>query len=188
MAVRRIIRMGHPALRQPALEVPDAEIGSESLHRLVADMVDTLHDYGGIGLAAPQINEPLRLAILEIPGGETRYGQLAPRPLTVCINPRIEVLDAKTAGYWEGCLSVPGLRGFVERPQRIGVEYLDLQGGRHSLIAEGFEATVFQHEFDHLDGMLYLDRIRDMRLLAFEQEYARYLLPQADAQANGQRS
>ena len=177
MAVRKIIRMGHPALRRVARAVPAEDIGSDALHRLVADMIDTLHDYGGIGLAAPQINEGIRLAIVEIPGGSSRYGELAPMPLTVCVNPTIDVCGAECAGYWEGCLSVPGLRGFVQRPQHIRVAFTDLRGERRSIVAKGFLATVFQHEFDHLDGKLYVDRIADPRQLAFEEEYVRYLLP-----------
>ena len=171
--------MGHPALRRPARKVPSDDIGGEALHRLVSDMIDTLHDYGGIGLAAPQINEGIRLAIVEVPGGPTRYGELQPRPLTVCVNPRIDVLDPATEGYWEGCLSVPGLRGFVERPRGIRVTFTNLHGAEESLTANGFLSTVFQHEFDHLDGKLYVDHIRDTRKLVFEEEYARYVLPLA---------
>lgn len=177
MAVRRVIRMGHPLLREPARAVTPDEIGSEPLAALVADMVDTLHDYGGIGLAAPQIAEPLRLAIIEIPGGPTRYGELQPMPLTVFINPVIEVVDSATTGYWEGCLSVPGLRGFVERPQHVKVRYTSDAGEQQEMTLQGFFATVFQHEFDHLDGRLFIDRITDTRLLAFEREYERYLIP-----------
>ena len=127
MAVRKIIRMGHPLLREPARPLTADEIGSDAIHTLVADMIDTLHDYGGIGLAAPQIAEPIRLAIVELPGGPSRYGELPEVPLTAFVNPEIEVLDPTAAGYWEGCLSVPGLRGFVERPQHIRVK--DLVGG-----------------------------------------------------------
>ena len=89
-------------------------------------------------------------------------------PLTVFVNPEIEVLDAKPAGYWEGCLSVPGLRGYVERPQQVRVNALDLHGNRFELELSGFLATVFQHEFDHLDGRLYVDRLKDSSLLVFE--------------------
>ncbi len=177
MAVRKIIRMGHPVLRRRARPLRHEELASDELHRLVADMVDTLHDYGGIGLAAPQVNESVRLALIEIPGGPTRYGELDHMPLTVCVNPEIEVLDETVAGYWEGCLSIPGLRGFVERPQHIRVRYLDLEGDQCELEARGFLATVFQHEFDHLDGHLYVDRMRDPARLAFEEEFMRYLLP-----------
>ena len=154
--------------------MPTDAIGSEPLQRLIVDMIDTLHDYTGIGLAAPQIDEPLRLAIIEIPGGATRYGEIEPLPLTVFINPTIEVLNPDAAGYWEGCLSVPGLRGYVERAQHIRAAYTDLEGQSQTLELEGFLATVFQHEFDHLDGKLYIDHITDPTKLVFEEEFARY--------------
>jgi peptide deformylase len=171
--------MGHPLLREVARELSAEEIGSPAISTLVADMVDTLKDYGGIGLAAPQVGESLRLAIIEIPGGPTRYGELDSMPLQVYVNPVIDVLDPETAGYWEGCLSVPGLRGFVERPQHIRVRYTGIDGDSREVELEGFTATVFQHEFDHLDGRLYVDRISDTRLLAFEREFERYLTPEA---------
>jgi peptide deformylase len=167
--------MGHPNLRIPAEPVPAGAIGSEPLKRLIDDMVDTLHDYTGIGLAAPQIDEPLRLAVVEVPGGPTRYGEIESLPLTVFINPTVNVLDPAEAGYWEGCLSVPGLRGFVERPQHVDIRYTDTDGERQSLELRGFLATVFQHEFDHLDGKLYIDHIKDPTKLVFEEEYVRYL-------------
>ena len=185
MAVRKIIRMGHPNLRRPARALLPEELDSDELYRLVADMIDTLHDYGGIGLAAPQVNEGLRLAIIEVPGGATRYGELERTPLTVCVNPETEVIDAATAGYWEGCLSIPGLRGWVERPQHIRVRHLDLQGKEHEIEARGFLATVFQHEFDHLDGRLYVDHIADSTRLVFEDEYERYVLPREAAEGGG---
>ncbi len=168
--------MGHPLLRQVARPLDPAELGTPEIAMLLDDMVDTLHDYGGIGLAAPQVGVSVRLAIIEIPGGPTRYGELEAMPLTVFVNPVIEVLDPATAGYWEGCLSVPGLRGFVERPQHVRIRYLDERGGQRELELTGFTATVFQHEFDHLDGTLFVDRVRDMTLLSFEREYERYHL------------
>ena len=168
--------MGHPLLRQRARPLRPDEIRSDTTRRLVDDMLDTLDDYGGIGLAAPQIGESVRLAIVRIDGGPTRYGELVPFPLTVFVNPEIEVLDEHLAGYWEGCLSVPGLRGYVERPQRIRVAYTELNGAQRSLDCEGFHATVFQHEFDHLDGVLYVDRLADTRRLAFEREFERWQL------------
>jgi peptide deformylase len=168
MAVREIIRMGHPTLRRKARPLAMEELGSERIRHLVDDMVETLHHAGGIGLAAPQVDESLRLAIVEIPGGASRYGEIPAMSLTVFVNPEIEVLDTATAGYWEGCLSVPGLRGYVERPQQIRVRALDLQAKPFELELEGFLATVFQHEFDHLDGTLYIDRLKDSTLLVFE--------------------
>ena len=185
VAVRKIIRMGHPNLRRTTRPLLPEELESAELRRLVADMIDTLHDYGGVGLAAPQVNESVRLVVVEVAGGATRYGELRPVPLTVCVNPEIDVLDQQTAGAWEGCLSIPGLRGYVERPQGIEVRFLDLHGRRQSLKAEGFLATIFQHEFDHLDGRLYIDRIDDPTKLAFEDEYVRYVLPRQEAFADG---
>jgi peptide deformylase len=175
MAVRKIIRMGHPTLRKPARRLEARELKSPEIGRLVNDMIDTLNDAGGIGLAAPQIDEPVRLAIIEIDGGPSRYGEIPAMPLTVFVNPTIEIVDPKAAGYWEGCLSVPGLRGWVERPQFVRVSYQDLDGKKHAIELRGFLATVFQHEFDHLDGKLYIDRMTDPTKLVFEEEYLRYL-------------
>lgn len=168
MPVREIIRMGHPVLRRRAQPLEVAELAEPRVAELVRDMVDTLHAAGGIGLAAPQVNVPVRVAIIEITGGPTRYGEVPALPLTVYVNPEIEVLDGPRAGYWEGCLSVPGLRGFVERAQRVRVRALGLDGKPFEMVLEGFLATVFQHEFDHLDGILYVDRLKDSRLLVFE--------------------
>ena len=168
MALREIIRMGHPTLRRVARPLEIAELRSERVLRLIEDMVDTLHQVGGIGLAAPQVNESLRLAIVDIPGGASRYGEIPAMPLTVFVNPEVDVLEGETAGYWEGCLSIPGLRGYVERPQRVRVRALDVHGKGIELELNGFLATVFQHEFDHLDGRLYVDRLKDNSLLVFE--------------------
>jgi len=164
-------------LRERARSLSAEDIRDPELQRLVADMIDTLNDYGGIGLAAPQVAESVRLALVSLPGGPSRYGELPAIPLTAFINPEIEIVDPATAGYWEGCLSVPGLRGFVERPQHIRVAALDLEGNALSLELKGFAATVFQHEIDHLDGVLYVDRITDSRRLVFEREFERHILP-----------
>jgi len=177
MAVHKILRMGHPNLRRQAEPVDPAIIHTDAFERLLTDMVDTLHDYGGIGLAAPQIDVPLRLAIVELPGGPSRYGELAKIPMTVFINPELTVIDTEAAGYWEGCLSVPGLRGYVARPQHVEVNYLDRNGRSARLTLQCFPATVVQHEFDHLDGRLYIDHITDTSKLVFEDEFVRYVVP-----------
>ena len=166
--------MGDPLLRQMSRRMSADEINGAETLQLVDDMVDTLHDYGGIGLAAPQVGVPVRLAIIEIEGGSTRYGELDAMPLTVFVNPEIEVLGSDSAGYWEGCLSVPGLRGFVERSQHVRVRYTTIAGDAAELELQGFSATVFQHEFDHLDGKLFVDRMTDMSLLSFEDEYVHF--------------
>ena len=174
MAVRRILRMGHPHLRRVADPLPVEQIGSPDFERLLADMRDTLRDYGGVGLAAPQIDESVRVAIIELGEIRSRYGDVPRVPLTTFINPEIEVLDDKRAGYWEGCLSVPGLRGFVTRPQHVRIRYTDTEGEQCSLTLEGFPATVVQHEFDHLDGTLYVDRVAEPQFMMFEDELARH--------------
>ena len=171
MSIHPIIKMGHPTLRQVAKPVAPADIDSAKMHTLIADMIETLHDAGGIGLAAPQINQPIQLAIIEVPGGPSRYGEIEPIPLTVFFNPVLTVIEPEEAGYWEGCLSVPGLRGFVYRPQHVRVDYMDAFGNDATLELQGFLATVVQHEFDHLAGRLYVDHIRDMTQLVFEDEW-----------------
>ena len=177
MAVRRIIRMGHPTLRREAEPIAETTIRDNSFSNLINDMRDTLRDYGGIGLAAPQIDESVQLVIIDLPGGESRYGNLEALPLSICINPVVTTLNTKTAGYWEGCLSVPGIRGFVERPQHIRLTYTDEKGTRLEREFSDFHATVVQHEIDHLMGTLYIDHIQDSSLLVFEEEYLRYVEP-----------
>ena len=177
MAVRRLIRMGHPTLRREAQPVAETAIGGNAFSNLINDMRDTLRDYGGIGLAAPQIDESVQLVIIDLPGGQSRYGALEALPLSIYINPVVTSLNTETAGYWEGCLSVPGLRGFVERPRHIKLTYTNENGARLEREFSDFHATVVQHEIDHLMGTLYIDHIQDPSLLAFEEEYLRYLVP-----------
>ena len=175
MAVRRILKMGHPNLRRRAPDYPVELLGSAEFERLQQDLRDTLHDYGGVGLAAPQIDVNWRVAIIEMGARTSRYGDLKPIPLTTFINPVIDVVEsAPRAGFWEGCLSVPGLRGYVERPQEVNVRYTDTNGNPQQLNLRDFHATVVQHEFDHLDGTLYVDRIKDPALLMFEDQLDRH--------------
>jgi peptide deformylase len=174
MTVRKVIRMGHPSLRVPAAAYPLEQIGSPAFQVLIEDMHETLHDYGGIGLAAPQIDVGYRIAIIEIENTSTRYGEIEHTPFEVFINPEITPIADETAGYWEGCLSVPGMMGYVERPQHIRVDYIDQHGQGRSREAHGFLATVFQHEFDHLNGVLYVDLIEDMSLFSFEDEFVQF--------------
>lgn len=174
MSILKVARLGHPVLRQPARDLSPEEIRSEPIRQLVRDMHATMVEYGGVGLAAPQVHEPVRLALIEFDANDQRYRTQDAEPLWVVFNPRITVLDESCEGFWEGCLSVPGLRGYVERPRAIRVDYLDADGVSQQRAAEGFLATVCQHEFDHLDGVLYLDRVSDPTRLAFLEEYARY--------------
>ncbi|MGH6889609.1 MAG: peptide deformylase [Rhizomicrobium sp.] len=174
MAILKIARMGHPALSSRAEPVPDPL--SPQIRRLVRDMIATMADANGAGLAAPQVHVPLRVMVFQAPderaeesaAGEERFDATA--PLTVLINPEIEVLGAETAGGWEGCLSVPGLRGFVTRPAHIRYRGVDHEGREIARTASGFHARVVQHEADHLDGILYPQRMSDLRQLIFESE------------------
>ena len=180
MTIKTIIRMGHPSLRTPAAPFPEKEINTPRFRDLIQDMRDTLHDAGGIGLAAPQINDMVQVAIIEIDEGPSRYGDLGAVEFSVFVNPRVTVLNAETKGYWEGCLSVPGLRGFVNRPQSIQVDYLDAGGCAQQHCFNGFAATVVQHEFDHLIGKLYIDHIEDPGRLSFEAEFEQFHLNAQD--------
>jgi peptide deformylase len=174
MAILKIARMGHPVLSQPARLVPDPR--TPEIARLVKDMVETMMDANGAGLAAPQVHVPLRVVVFQAPGERSDPGLSQAEafdhaaPLTVLINPEIEILDPATEGGWEGCLSVPGLRGWVERPAHIRYRGLDTDGRKIERVARGFHARVVQHECDHLDGRLYTSRMGDLSRLIFESE------------------
>jgi peptide deformylase len=174
MSVRRVTKIGDPILRLVARDLTPREIDSPELGRLVEDMIDTMRAEDGIGIAAPQLGEPVQLAVVELQESSSRYPGLGSLDATVFINPRVSVLDEAEQAFWEGCLSVPDLRGLVHRPRRVRVGYLDLDGRQQSLEAEGFLATVLQHELDHLQGVLFVDRVRDTRLLATTGEYRRH--------------
>lgn len=120
----------------------------------------------------------LSIALIEL-SSQNRYGEEVHLPLTIFINPKVEYLTEEKQGFWEGCLSVPGLRGFVERPQKIKVTYLDEGGQDQEIVAEGFLATVLQHELDHLEGVLYIDRIKDTRLLSYQEEFEEFFTEKA---------
>jgi peptide deformylase len=174
MAILKIARMGHPVLARRSEEVADP--ASPEIRRLVADMVETMIDANGAGLAAPQVHVPLRVVVFQAPGERTKDGVDVAEmfdhtaPLTVLVNPVIEVVDPMPHGGWEGCLSVPGLRGFVERPGHIRYRGCDTNGNVVARTAKGFHARVVQHECDHLDGILYPQRMTDMRQFLFESE------------------
>ena len=171
MAKHRIIKMGNPILRQVARDLSAEEIHSEEIKSLIADMFETMQEANGIGLAAPQIGISKKIAIIEVPTESDRYPESEASGQFIIINPKIEYLTNEIQGFWEGCLSVPGLRGFVERPSKIKVSYLDQDAKEQSIELEGFLATVFQHELDHLFGKIYVDHIKDMTKLCFEDEF-----------------
>jgi peptide deformylase len=177
MAILKIARMGHPVLRRPA--APVADPAAPEIRNLARDMLETLADVGGIGLAAPQVHVPLRVVIFEVPARRAaREGEPdGAVPMTVLVNPVIERLADETAMGWEACLSVPGLTGAVPRWTRIRYSGLDLDGNPIAREASGFHARVVQHECDHLDGILYPQRMTDLSLLAFADEL-RHGLPE----------
>ncbi|MGB8602591.1 MAG: peptide deformylase [Rhizomicrobium sp.] len=170
--IGKIARMGHPALWQPAAAITDPT--ADTIRRLAADMIETLTDAEGAGLAAPQVHVPVRMVIFAAPADrndiQSSQDPNAHAPLTVLINPEITVLDDTREGLWEGCLSLPGLRGYVERPRRIGYRGLGLTGNVIEREATGFHARVVQHECDHLDGILYPQRMTDMKKFLYESE------------------
>ncbi len=176
-----VARIGNPVLRQKADLVDPRSIGGDDLAQLVDEMIATMDAEGGIGIAAPQVSRSISLAVIEIPVDSARYPDSEPFELEVFINPSITILDEQEQEYWEGCLSVPDLRGLVPRPRKVQVDYLALDGDSRSIVAEGFLATVLQHELDHLDGVLFIDRMRDMTKLATLEEYRTYWLDSTDA-------
>jgi peptide deformylase len=166
MAVRPVLKMGDPRLLQVA--EPVTRFDTPELRALIADMFDTMAALDGAGLAAPQIGVGLRVVIFGVEANP-RYPGVEAVPTTVLVNPVIEPLGRETEEGWEGCLSVPGMRGLVPRLRRVRYRGFDAGGLRIERVAEGFHARVVQHECDHLDGILYPMRIKDLRLFGFEE-------------------
>ena len=170
MSIREIVKMGNPVLREVAEDFSVEEIKSTETKDLLEDMWDSLEASGGIGLAAPQIGISKQLAIIKLSSESDRYPDMEDSETYVIFNPKISVIDDKEQGFWEGCLSIPGLRGYVERPRKIRVDFLDENAAQKSIEIENFLATVFQHEIDHLYGTLYVEKMKDITTLTFEEE------------------
>jgi peptide deformylase len=169
MSILKVARMGHPVLRQRARLIEKPELKAASLQKLIDDMIDTMHEYSGIGLAAPQVHESLRLFVAHLdPEGR---GEGDP---TAIINPQISIVGDKTVEGWEGCLSIPDIRGMVPRAFHISVAALDRHGKRIEFETKDFPARVIQHETDHLDGVLFFDRMQTFASLTFMEEFSRY--------------
>jgi peptide deformylase len=190
MPVLPIVRMGDPVLRRPAEPLAQARLVEPAIQHFIDDMVETMRDADGVGLAAPQVGEALQLFVYESladgddgdggsadPGSETGSSSI---PLHVVINPMVEPAPGELVYDWEGCLSIPDLRGLVPRHPAVRVRGLDREGVPLDYIATGFEARIVQHEFDHLNGVLFLDRMRDLRSLAFYDEWEAHLRGAAD--------
>ena len=168
MAILKIARMGHPVLRAPARSLDPSEIGAPAIQRLIDDMFETMREYEGIGLAAPQVHQGLRLFVAGVDDPD------ASLPPIVMINPVVDPVGSAVDEDWEGCLSIPDVRGRVPRPVEIRVTALDRTGRPVAMTADGFPARVIQHETDHLDGVLFLDRMRSFESLTYLTEYKRY--------------
>ena len=185
MAIRKIAQMGEPVLRQKAAPIDPEQISSSFVQTLIDDMIETMHDADGAGLAAPQVYESLQLCVIEV-DKNPRYPQFEPIPLTVLINPIVTPLVGSggtlspedSFQMYEGCLSVPGMRGQVVRPRKVRVQALDRAGNALDFVWDGFRAVVVQHETDHLLGTLYVDRA-DPKTLTFLREYERFVPPAA---------
>lgn len=183
MTIRKIAQMGEPVLRRRAEEIPPSEVGSARLRALVDDMIETMRDANGAGIAAPQVYESVRVCVVEV-DENPRYPDAPDIPTRVFVNPVIEPLvpvaslaDSDAVTMYEGCLSVAGIRGRVRRPRKVRVRAVDLEGRPIDEIWEGFSASVIQHETDHLDGVLFVDRA-DPRTLAFVRELGRHVPPE----------
>jgi peptide deformylase len=178
MAVLPIVRMGNPVLRTTVGPVPPEALAEPTTQQWIDDLVETMHDADGVGLAAPQVGVAWQLFVYQAEGDEDGDGGI---PLTVVVNPAVEPLAGEPLFDWEGCLSIPDLRGLVPRHPAVRLRGLDRQGNPVDRVVEGFEARIVQHEFDHLNGVLFLDRMRDLASLSFLDEWQEFLHDPATA-------
>lgn len=183
MTVLPIVTVGDPVLRERARELSVEELRSEEVQRLIDDMVDTKRAAHGAGLAANQVGEPVRVAVVEIEPGNPRYPYKPPVDLTVIVNPVVEPLDEELFAVNEGCLSVPDLRGDVERFVNVRVRYLDRDGRSQEEVRRGLTAGTFQHEVDHLDGVLFLDRVSDPSTFSTWEQFDRHRRAEFESRA-----
>ena len=169
MSILKVARMGHPVLRAKARAIDKAELKSPALQQFIDDMVDTMYEYSGVGLAAPQVHEPIRLFVAMLDAEGNGEGDA-----TILVNPEILIVGDQKVEGWEGCLSIPDIRGRVPRAQHVKMSALDRTGNRFELDLSDFPARVVQHENDHLDGVLFFDRMRSLESLTYLEEYSRY--------------
>jgi peptide deformylase len=174
VSVREIVEIGHPVLRERARELTPEELRSDEVQRLIDDMIETMRAADGAGLAANQVGETVRVAVVEVRPDNPRYPYKPPVPLTVIVNPVIEPLDDDVERINEGCLSVPNLRGEVPRHVSIRLRYTDREGVEHDEVRRGLTAGTFQHELDHLDGTLFVDRVADLATLTTWEQFERF--------------
>ena len=175
MAILKVARLGHPVLRRPASPVPPEEVRTPEIQRLIDDMIETMREYDGAGLAANQVHTLKQIAVIEVLENE-RYPDAPQVPLTVVINPVVTPLSEELAEGWEGCLSVPDMRGLVPRHTAVRLQCLDRAGQPVDVVAKEFFARVIQHETDHLNGVVYLDRMPDLSTLSHIAEWNKHWL------------
>ena len=173
MPVRDILHVGNPLLRERSREVTRAELASPGIQQLIDDLIDTMHAANGAGIAAPQVGELVRIATIEV-RDNPRYPYKPRIPLTIVVNPVIEPVDDELVEINEGCLSVPNMRGNVMRHVNVRVRWWDRDGHEHDHLTRGLTAGTFQHECDHLDGVLFLDRVHDTRSLTTWEQFERF--------------
>jgi peptide deformylase len=183
VSVLPVVTVGDPVLRERAREVGDEELRSPDVQRLIDDMIETVRHRSGAGLAANQIGDLHRIAVVEVRPGNPRYPYKPPIPLTVMVNPEIERLGDELLEINEGCLSVPDLRGTVDRAAAVRVRYLDRHGDERIEERRGLTAGTFQHELDHLDGVLFLDRVRDPATFTTWEQFDRHHRKRFEEQA-----
>lgn len=187
MAILKVARLGHPVLRAKALPIPPSKIGSPGLQQLIDDMFETMQEYEGIGLAAPQVHQGLRVFVAGV-----RNGNLGPEiaaddemPFLTLINPELTLVGQADHKGWEGCLSIPDIRGLVPRASSVRVRAFDRRGSKIEFTASGLSARVIQHETDHLDGVMFLDRMTSFESLTFMEEYRRHWQRDDDDEKSG---
>lgn len=173
MTIRKIATVGHPVLRGETRELTREELASPTWQVFIDDLIETMRDAAGAGLAAPQVYEPVRVCVLEV-GDNPRYPYKPKIPLTVLVNPQLTLLGEDTFDNYEGCLSVPNLRGVVPRACEVRVQAWDRHGNPLDYVARGITAGTYQHEVDHLDGLLFLDRVRDTKTLTTWADFDRF--------------
>ena len=173
MPVRDILHVGNPMLRERSREITREELASPRMQQLIDDLIDTMHDASGAGIAAPQVGELVRIATIEVVDNQ-RYPYKPRIPLTIVVNPIIEPLDDELVEINEGCLSVPNMRGNVMRHVNVRARWMDRNGIDHDEVRRGLTAGTFQHECDHLDGLLFLDRVHDTRSLTTWEQFERF--------------
>jgi peptide deformylase len=179
MSILKTSKLGNPILRQIAQEVPLSELKNPATQMLIDDMIETMHEYDGVGLAAPQVHESKQLAVIEVHNSK-RYPWAADVPLLILVNPVFLSKSEETTDGWEGCLSVEGFRGKATRSKHVAIRFWDRKGKEQKLEAEGFPAIVIQHELDHLAGKVFLDRMRDLSTLTHLKEYERFWMKPHD--------